>query len=81
MLRFLVSLFPWDASRTLAPQDKRQDRERMEISSDHVPNSRKRGAIRGQRRKKGMKRWIRTAVVTPAPKRAAQILMNALAAG
>lgn len=55
-LRILVILLPWEASRTLLPQDRRKDRARMEISSDHVPKSRKGAAVRGQWRKRGMKR-------------------------
>ena len=81
MLRFLVILLPREASRTLAPQNMRKDRERMESNSAPVPKSRKGAAVRGERRKKGMNRWMRTAAAAPAPKRTAQTLMKALAAG
>lgn len=52
MLRFLVILLPREASRTLAPQNMRKDRERMESNSAPVPKSRKGAAVRGERRKK-----------------------------
>jgi len=53
----------------------------MESNSAPVPKSRKGAAVRGERRKKGMNRWMRAAAVAPAPKRTAQTLMKALAAG
>lgn len=38
-LRFLVILLPREASRTLAPQNRRRDRERMESNSAPVPKA------------------------------------------